>query len=117
MYKETENRVAILQTPYPTSHSTRTQKKDLRQFKKAEYTHQYLLLINRNHMEGSSHFNVPRQETDAANFLPHTELPAHLAQYEKIAKTLRAQMTPVMKAVLELTDKTALRSAALPQSQ
>lgn len=68
-------------------------------------------------MEGSSHFNVPRIETDALTFHPRTELPAHLAQYEKIANNLRANMTPVMKAVLELTDKTALRSAALPHSQ
>lgn len=68
-------------------------------------------------MEGSSHFNVPRQNTDAINFLPRTELPGHLAQYEKIAKNIRAKMTPVMQAILELTDKTALRSAALPQPE
>lgn len=68
-------------------------------------------------MGGSSHFNVQRTDTDADNFLPLTKLPAHLAQYEKVATNLRAKMTPVMQAILELTDKTALRSAALPQSQ
>ncbi len=44
------------------------------------------------------------------------KLPDHLEQYQKISADLRHKMTPVMKAILELTDKTALRSAALPQS-
>jgi hypothetical protein len=66
-------------------------------------------------MEGSSHFSVPHQESDAANFSPLTKLPEHLDQYAKISSDLRNKMTPVMKAILELTDKTALRSAAMPQ--
>jgi hypothetical protein len=66
-------------------------------------------------MEGSSHFKVPHQESDSVNFTPTTKLPEHLDQYAKISADLRNKMTPVMKAILELTDKTALRSAALPQ--
>ena len=68
-------------------------------------------------MEGSSHFNVPNLETDSVTFHPSIKLPEHLQQYEAISKDLRAQMTPVMRAILELTDKATLRSAALPESR
>jgi hypothetical protein len=67
-------------------------------------------------MEGSSHFSVPHPDSDASTFKPITELPDHLDQYAKISSDLRHKMTPVMKAILELTDKTVLRCAALPQS-
>lgn len=67
-------------------------------------------------MEGSSHFNVPKPETDAASFLPNEKLPEHLMEYQQIGKELRANMTPVMKAVLELMDKATLRPAALPET-
>lgn len=68
-------------------------------------------------MEGSSHFNVPKVETDAINFLPHTKLPEALMRYETSAEDLRRHMTPEMRLLLRLTDQTALRSAALPESQ
>lgn len=68
-------------------------------------------------MAGSSHFNVPHADTDTNAFVPSTNLPAHLAEYEKIAISLRSKMTPVMQVALELTDRTALRSAALPQPE
>lgn len=67
-------------------------------------------------MEGTPHITVPHQESDSATFRPMTKLPEHLEQYNKISSELRMKMTPVMQAVLELTDKMALRSAALPQS-
>ena len=67
-------------------------------------------------MEGSSHFSVPHQNSEEDTFKPSMKLPDHLEQYQKISADLRHKMTPVMKAILELTDKTALRSAALPQS-
>lgn len=68
-------------------------------------------------MAGSSHFNVPHTDTDTNAFVPSTKLPAHLAEYEKTARDLRAKMIPIMRTILELTDRTALRSAALPQSE
>lgn len=68
-------------------------------------------------MAGSSHFNVPHTNTDNTTFVPSTKLPAHLAEYEEMAKRLRDKMTPVMQLALSLTDRTALRSAALPESQ
>lgn len=67
-------------------------------------------------MSTPSQFSVPHEDTDANDFKPVTKLPEHLSQYAKISIDLRNKMNPVMKAVLELTDKTALRSAALPQS-
>ncbi len=67
-------------------------------------------------MSKSSQFIVPEQNSDANDFKLSTTLPEHLEQYSKLSKELRDQMTPVMKALLELTDMTALRSAALPQS-
>ena len=68
-------------------------------------------------MVGSLHFNVPQTDTDSGSFVPSTNLPAHLLEYGKMANDIRAKMTPVMQTILELTDKTALRSAALPQTQ
>lgn len=67
-------------------------------------------------MSTPSQFSVPHEDSDANDFKPTTKLPEHLNQYAKISADLRSKMTPVMKAILELTDKTALRSAALPQS-
>lgn len=66
-------------------------------------------------MEGSSHFSVPHQNSDEDAFKPSMKLPDHLEHYQQISADLRQKMTPVMKAVLELTDKTVLRSAAMPQ--
>lgn len=68
-------------------------------------------------MAGSSHFKVPHTSTDTSDFLPVTKLPEHLAHYERSAEKLREKMTPALKLILGLTDKTALRSAALPQSK
>lgn len=68
-------------------------------------------------MEGSSHFSVPRQGSDESDFMPILKLPEHLDELSNISKKLRAEMTPVMKAIIELTDKMALRSAALPHNQ
>jgi hypothetical protein len=68
-------------------------------------------------MAGSSQFKVPHTDTDSNAFVPVTNLPAHLVKYEKIAEDLRKHMTPVMRLALNLTDKTALRSAALPQPE
>lgn len=68
-------------------------------------------------MAGSSQFKVPHADTDNTAFVPSTKLPAHLAEYESIAKELRAKMTPVLQNLLELTDKTVLRSAAMPQTE
>lgn len=68
-------------------------------------------------MGGSSHFKVPHTPTDAVEFLPITKLPDHLAKYEKTGKKLRANMTPMMQLALDFTDKIALRSAAMSQSQ
>ncbi len=67
-------------------------------------------------MSKSSQFKVPVSDSDATNFKPVTKLPEHLDMYAKVSADLREKMTPVMKMILELTDKTALRSAALPQS-
>lgn len=67
-------------------------------------------------MSKSSQFIVPEQNSDSNNFKLSTTLPEHLDQYSKISKDLREQMSPVMKTLLELTDMTALRSAALPHS-
>lgn len=67
-------------------------------------------------MAGSPHFSAPHEETDSATFKPTTNLPAHLEQYQKISAELRHKMTPVMQAVLALTDKASLRPAAIPQA-
>jgi hypothetical protein len=67
-------------------------------------------------MSKSSQFKVPVQESDATNFKPVTKLPEHLDKYAHLSLKLREKMTPVMKILLELTDKTALRSAAMPQN-
>lgn len=67
-------------------------------------------------MEGSSHFSVPHQDSDANNFKLETKLPDHLAQYLKLGTDLREKMDPVMTTLLDLTDKMVLRSAALPQN-
>ncbi len=67
-------------------------------------------------MSNSSQFNVPVQDSDANNFKPTTKLPEHLDKYANLSLRLRDKMTPVMKVLLELTDKTALRSAAMPQN-
>jgi hypothetical protein len=64
----------------------------------------------------SSQFNVPIQESDAANFTPVTKLPEHLDKYAHLSVKIREKMTPALKVLLELTDKTALRSAAMPQN-
>jgi hypothetical protein len=67
-------------------------------------------------MEGSSQFSVPHEDSDALTFVPLTKLPDHLERRLELARDLRNQMTPVMKAILELMDKSTLRSAARPQS-
>ncbi len=67
-------------------------------------------------MSHSSEFNVPVQNSDTSNFVPITKLPEHLDQYLKIGTDLREKMNPVMKTLLDLTDKMVLRSAALPQN-
>jgi hypothetical protein len=67
-------------------------------------------------MSKSTQFTVPHEDSDTNNFVPSTKLPEELTRYAQMSIDLREKMTPVMKALLELTDKTALRSAALPQS-
>ncbi|MEZ0209279.1 MAG: hypothetical protein ACAH17_03840 [Candidatus Paceibacterota bacterium] len=67
-------------------------------------------------MSKSTQFTVPHENSDANNFTPSTHLPEELTRYAKMSVDLRTKMTPVMKILLELTDKTALRSAALPHS-
>lgn len=67
-------------------------------------------------MSKSTQFQVPHEDSDASNFIPSTKLPEELSRYAQMSVNLRAKMDPVMKTILELTDKTALRSAALPQS-
>ncbi len=67
-------------------------------------------------MSKSTQFKVPHEDSDGNDFTPSTKLPEELTRYAKMSADLREKMTPVMKAILELTDKTALRSAALPQS-
>lgn len=67
-------------------------------------------------MEGSSHFRAPIQESDALTFKPITNLPPHLKQYGESSAGIRHKMTPIMQAILALTDKSCLRSAALPQN-
>lgn len=67
-------------------------------------------------MSKSFEFNVPTPDSDSSTFIPTMKLPEHLDQYAKISSGLRHKMDPVMKKILELTDKTALRSAALPQN-
>ena len=62
----------------------------------------------------STEFKVPVQNSDAADYTPITTLPEHLEQYAKISADLREKMTPVMKMILELTDKSVLRCAARP---
>lgn len=68
-------------------------------------------------MEGSPHINVPHVDTQDADFDPILKLPAHLAEYKKIANETRNQMTPVMQAVLTLMDSVVLRTAALPEPE
>ncbi len=65
-------------------------------------------------MEGSPQFLVPQQNSEEASFKPSIKLPDNLERFQKVSADLRHKMTPVMKAILELTDKTALRSAAKP---
>lgn len=67
-------------------------------------------------MPKTTQFHVPHEDSDANNFTPSIKLPEQLTRYAQLSAELRHKMTPVMKALLELTDKTALRSAALPQS-
>jgi hypothetical protein len=68
-------------------------------------------------MSNNSQFSVPIVDSDADAFTPSTHLPDHLMEYATLSKQLREKMTPVLKETLELMDKIALRSAALPQSQ
>lgn len=67
-------------------------------------------------MSKPTQFTVPHEDSDASTFTPSTKLPEELSRYAEMSINLREKMNPVMKALLELTDKTALRSAALPQS-
>lgn len=62
-------------------------------------------------------FKVPVPETDDSSFHPPTKLPEHLDEFAKMSEELRHKMTPVLQRILALTDKTALRSASLPQNQ
>ncbi|MFA6608709.1 MAG: hypothetical protein WCT07_02260 [Candidatus Paceibacterota bacterium] len=63
-------------------------------------------------MESSPLFNAPKPTTDEKEFTPLKNLPEHLMEYQKVAKETRDKMTPVMSAILQLTDKMALRGAA-----
>lgn len=68
-------------------------------------------------MEGSSHFSVPHQDSEAVNFKPLTKLPDHLNHYAKIATDIGAKMNPLAQAAVEYTNIMALRSAAMPHSE
>lgn len=67
-------------------------------------------------MSKASEFKVPVSSSDTSNFTPMTKLPQHLDEFAHLSLALRAKMTPIMQTLLELTDKTALRSAAIPQT-
>ena len=68
-------------------------------------------------MSRTPHITVPHQDTDGSSFKPRTALPEQLARYQELSADLREKMDPIMKRILSLTDKTALRSAALPQHE
>lgn len=68
-------------------------------------------------MSGSPHISVPHSDSDASNFTPITTLPETLNNYAHLSQELRETMTDGLKLALSLTDKMALRSAALPQGE
>ena len=68
-------------------------------------------------MESSSHFSPIKQSPQSDTYKPFTELPAHLQMREKIAQETRLKMSPIMNAIVTLTDKMALRASALPQPE
>lgn len=61
-------------------------------------------------------FKAPVQVSDTSEFMPSQRLPEHLALFAKLSQEAREKMDPTMRRLLELTDTTALRSAALPQN-
>jgi hypothetical protein len=61
-----------------------------------------------------SHTQVSGEIVTSQVSLP-VKLPDHLDQYAKISAELRQKMNPALQAILELTDKTALRCAAVPE--
>lgn len=65
-------------------------------------------------MEGSHHFSVPNKGSEGPDFEAFTKLPEHLDELFKISNELGATMNPVMRAVIDYTNKMALRSAAQP---
>lgn len=61
-------------------------------------------------------FQASKATTDSTNYKPSLRLPEHLMQFQQLGKETRAKMDGMMQAVLELTDKMALRgAAALPE--
>jgi hypothetical protein len=54
-------------------------------------------------------FGVPR--TDIENGFNIPKLAEHLEEYAALAEDTRKKMTPVMRAIMALTDSAALRAA------
>ncbi|MEN9338109.1 MAG: hypothetical protein RIQ41_423 [Candidatus Parcubacteria bacterium] len=61
-------------------------------------------------------FKAPVQTSDTSEFMPSQRLPEHLAVFANLSKEARGTMDPAIRRLLELTDITALRSAALPHN-